>query len=173
MHSEVSPPSRVGEPFMASQFFEACVDVRREHLGLHSQMPMYREPIAQSRLGENRRREAASRDPSDGVLTCRISLQRRTREFRTEELELARSTCRNEVLVYESLSEIARSWEVTNPHSRQSALIEAIASRYTERYMGGSITGETFIPPKEPQDVHTEGCSRGLVEGLRESRRRS
>ena len=63
-----------------------------------------------------------------------------------------------------------RSPSLSKPHfsATRAELIDAIASRYTERYMGTSITGESMDPPQELIDVHAEGCADGLLEGLRQ-----
>jgi hypothetical protein len=85
--------------------------------------------------------------------------------LRSEELETSASTCASELEVAGSLKAMAAEWGIENPPGERTQLIEAIASKFTERYYGDSLSGEPFQTP-ELVEVDTKGCTRGILRGL-------
>jgi hypothetical protein len=85
--------------------------------------------------------------------------------LRSEELEISASTCESDLGVADSLKAMAAEWGIENPPEERARLIDAIASKYTERYSGGSLSGEPFRSHELVQ-VDTKGCTRGILRGL-------
>jgi hypothetical protein len=85
--------------------------------------------------------------------------------LRSEELETSASTCESDLEVAGSLKAMAAEWGIENPPGERAQLIEAIASKFTERYYGGSRSGEPFRS-HDLVEVDTKGCTGGILRGL-------
>jgi hypothetical protein len=85
--------------------------------------------------------------------------------LRSAELESAASTCENDFYVAGSLEAMAAEWGVEDPPLDEEALIVAIASKYAERYYGGS--SEDPLDAPDLVRVTTEGCAQGIRRALR------